>query len=48
MQVGVPAVALAYFALHLLTATRYGYFRDALYYLACAEHLDWGTSISLR
>ena len=35
-------VALAYFALHLLTANRYGYFRDALYYLACAEHLDWG------
>jgi Dolichyl-phosphate-mannose-protein mannosyltransferase len=35
-------VALIYFALHLLTATRYGYFRDALYYLACAEHLDWG------
>ena len=20
----------------------YGYFRDALYYLACGEHLDWG------
>jgi hypothetical protein len=39
----VPAaVAPAYFALHLLTATHYGYFRDALYYLACAEHLDWG------
>jgi hypothetical protein len=39
----VPAlIALVYFALHLATATRYGYFRDALYYLACAEHLDWG------
>jgi hypothetical protein len=38
-----PAVvALAYFALHLLTATRYAYFRDALYYLACGEHLEWG------
>src|SRR5262249_20674814 len=24
------------------TATRYGYFRDAFYYLACSEHLDWG------
>src|SRR6185503_13397852 len=28
--------------LHLLTASRYGIFRDELYYLACAEHLDWG------
>ncbi|MGC1907649.1 MAG: glycosyltransferase family 39 protein [Candidatus Acidiferrum sp.] len=39
----VPAiVAATYFAAHLCTATRYGYFRDALYYLACSEHLDWG------
>jgi hypothetical protein len=39
----VPAViALVYFLLHMLTATRYGYFRDAMYYLACSEHLDWG------
>ncbi|HEX4545275.1 MAG TPA: hypothetical protein VH110_02860, partial [Candidatus Acidoferrum sp.] len=39
----LPAIiAGAYFLLHLLTATRYGYFRDALYYLACSEHLDWG------
>ena len=35
-------IAFIYFALHMATATRYGYFRDALYYLACAEHLDWG------
>ncbi len=35
-------IALIYFALHMATATRYGYFRDALYYLACSEHLDWG------
>ena len=28
--------------LHLLTSGRYGIFRDELYYLACAEHLDWG------
>lgn len=27
---------------HLLTASRYGIFRDELYYLACSEHLDWG------
>ena len=39
----VPAiVALIYFAAHAATATRYGYFRDALYYLACSQHLDWG------
>ena len=35
-------IALAYFALHLATSTRYGYFRDALYYLACSEHLAFG------
>ena len=23
-------------------STRYGYFRDALYYLACSEHLAFG------
>ncbi len=28
--------------LHLITAGRYGIFRDELYYLACGEHLDWG------
>jgi hypothetical protein len=38
----VFVVAAIYFLLHMMTATRYGYFRDALYYLACAEHLDWG------
>ena len=38
----VYLIALAYFALHLATATRYGYFRDALYYLACSEHLSFG------
>ncbi len=39
----VPAiVALIYFTAHMITATRYGYFRDALYYLACSQHLDWG------
>jgi hypothetical protein len=30
------------FLFHLLTAGRYGIFRDELYYLACGEHLDWG------
>ena len=38
----VFVIAAIYFLLHMLTATRYGYFRDALYYLACSEHLDWG------
>jgi hypothetical protein len=28
--------------LHILTATRYGIFRDEMYYLACAEHPAWG------
>src|SRR2546423_8878127 len=27
---------------HLLTAGRYGIFRDELYYLACSEHPAWG------
>jgi hypothetical protein len=38
----VSYIALAKFLLHLFTAFRYGYSRDELYYLACAEHLDWG------
>ncbi len=35
-------LAGAKFLFHVLTANRYGIFRDELYYLACAEHLDWG------
>lgn len=42
LPLGVFAVAAVYFLLHMLTTTRYGYFRDTLYYLACSEHLDWG------
>jgi hypothetical protein len=38
----VYIIAVVYFALHLATSTRYGYFRDALYYLACSEHLAFG------
>jgi Dolichyl-phosphate-mannose-protein mannosyltransferase len=39
----MPAIiAGMYFLALMLTSTHYGYFRDALYYLACAEHLDWG------
>ena len=29
-------------SVHLATAGRYGYFRDELYFLDCARHLDWG------
>lgn len=36
---GLAAAALA---VHLLAAPGYGYFRDELYYLACARHLDLG------
>src|ERR1039457_1397642 len=42
---GFTAVALIValrLLLHLLTANRYGIFRDELYYIACSRHLDWG------
>ena len=35
-------IAAASFLAHMLTAGRYGYFRDELYYLACARHLALG------
>lgn len=35
-------IAGAKLLFHVLTAARYGIFRDELYYLACGEHLDWG------
>jgi hypothetical protein len=38
----VVAIALGKLLLHLATASRYGYFGDELYFLACGEHLDWG------
>jgi hypothetical protein len=28
--------------IHVLTSYRYGHFRDELYFLDCARHLDWG------
>jgi hypothetical protein len=36
---GIAALRLA---LHLATVQGYGIFRDELYYLACASHLDFG------
>src|ERR1044072_9794763 len=38
----VLLLAFEKFVFHLLTANRYGIFRDEMYYLACGEHLDWG------
>src|SRR5437660_11318377 len=38
----VVSIATAKILFHLLTAARYGIFRDELYYLACSEHLDLG------
>lgn len=35
-------MAAAKLGLHVATASRYGYFGDELYFLACGEHLDWG------
>lgn len=35
-------LAAAYLLLQFATGWRYGLFRDEFYYLACAEHLDWG------
>ena len=38
----VLALVAAKLAIHLLLANRPGYFRDELYFLDCARHLDWG------
>lgn len=38
----VWALALTTVLLHAACLTRYGYFRDELYYLACAGRMDWG------
>ncbi len=44
---GSEAIVLIFFStiallVHLLTNGRYGYFRDELYYMACARHLAFG------
>ena len=38
----IAGLALVALIVHLLTIHRYGYFRDELYYVACARHLDFG------
>jgi Dolichyl-phosphate-mannose-protein mannosyltransferase len=38
----ISVFAAGALVLHLLTASRYGYFRDELYYAACGQHLAWG------
>ncbi len=38
----VAVLFAAKLALHLATASRYGYFRDELYFLDLGRHLDWG------
>jgi hypothetical protein len=38
----VAAIGLAKLGILLWCATSYGYFRDELYYLACARRLAWG------
>src|SRR6476620_1555623 len=38
----IAVFSMAALLVHLLTNARYGYFRDELYYLACARHLDFG------
>lgn len=38
----VALLAMLYVAAQFATGWRYGLFRDEFYYLACADHLDWG------
>ena len=43
LTTGIGAgLALVALIVHILTIHRYGYFRDELYYIACARHLDFG------
>lgn len=38
----VLALAGVKLLIHLVLSSRYGYFRDELYFLSCGRHLDWG------
>lgn len=42
LAAAVYVLAALKLVLHLATNSQYGYFIDELYYLACAEHLDFG------
>jgi nicotinamide riboside transporter PnuC len=45
----VIGLCAAKLLLHIFTSVRhYGYFRDELYYLDLARHLDWATWIAPR
>ena len=35
-------IGIATFVFHIANAGRYGYQRDELYFLSCAQHLAWG------
>lgn len=39
---GITAVAVVALIVHLVCINQYGFFRDELYYLACADRLAWG------
>lgn len=41
-MIPVACVALAKLAIQFAGITRYGFFRDEFYYMACGEHLAWG------
>lgn len=38
----IGGIAAAKLVVHAALSNRYGYFRDELYFLDCARHLDWG------
>ena len=38
----LAVLALAKLLVHLVSANRYGYFRDEMYFLDLGRHLDWG------